>query len=241
MTPTCPRCGDGREADSPCPTCGFDGEQPRSAVDEALIERVDLTLERRSRLSRANGRRGGADQTPLELPPALADRLRRQAVLLRDELAAHERARTRIASALAKVEQALAASAVSRNERAQPLLDVKLPRIQNCSELARRQIHKHADALLEPRTAADAALIASELVNNAYLHGSGAISMRAFTIGDRLRIEVSDEGHPTWIGVRATVDGGTGGWGLWIVDRLSLDWGTDEESAQIWAELPLGA
>ena len=241
MTPTCPRCGDGREADSSCPTCGFDGAGASVAIDEALIERVDLALEWRLRLSRSAGRRGRQSESPIVLPPRLLERLHRQAVLLRDQLAAHEQARGRIAAALAKVEQTLADSAVPPPEHAEPLLDVKLPRIQSCAELARRQIQRRVADLLEPRTAADAALIASELVNNAYLHGRGAISLRAFASDGRLRIEVADEGQPTWIGVRANVEGGTGGWGLWIVERLSLDWGTEEESARVWAEVPLRA
>ncbi|MGH3263405.1 MAG: ATP-binding protein, partial [Trebonia sp.] len=120
-----------------------------------------------------------------------------------------------------------------------PLVDVGLPRSETCTELARRQVQKHTADVLDEQTIGDAVLIASELVNNAYVHGSGRITLRISVVEDRLRIEVSDEGRPTWIGVRAEVDGGTGGWGLWIVERLSIVWGAEELSARVWADVPL--
>ncbi len=248
MPPTCPRCGAEREPDAPCATCGTTTAAPSPAPDEALLERVAHAIRQatsvahgvgRASVAHGVGRASAGGRAPTELPAELAQRLGRQAVLLRDQIAAHEQSRARLVAALNEVERALARGAPTPGEPDGPLVDVRLPRVQGCAELARRQVHNHCRALMDPPAAGEAALIASELVDNAYVHGRGAISLRVAVVAERLRIEVADEGSPSWIGVRAAVDGGTGGWGLWIVERLSLCWGTDPGSARVWAELPL--
>ncbi len=171
----------------------------------------------------------------------LERRLRRQARLLRNLTAEHEELQARLIDSLARVERALEALDNPRTGPPGPLVDVQLPRSPTCTELARRRLQEHVVGLLDEQTASDGVLIASELVNNAFVHGRGQITLRAYVIEQRLRIEVADEGQPTWIGVRAQVDGGTGGWGLWIVEHLSVAWGAEEHSALVWADLPLPA
>lgn len=236
------RCGDQVDA-AGCPTCG--SAEPTAAgpegphFAEALLGRVGETLEAQARATRRVRTGRGPVSTVPDAESSVVRRLRRQAVLLGDLLAEQEQLADRLRDALARVERALEAAAPIATTVRDPLVDVGLPRSETCTELARRQVHKHVADVLDQQTAGDAALITSELVNNAYVHGRGRITLRIRVVEDRLRIEVSDEGRPTWIGVRAAVDGGTGGWGLWIVERLSIAWGAEELSARVWADVPL--
>jgi anti-sigma regulatory factor (Ser/Thr protein kinase) len=85
----------------------------------------------------------------------------------------------------------------------------------------------------------NALLISSELVSNAYLHGTGAIELRLNLFEDRLRIEVVDEGNEQAPGVREQPADESGGWGLRIVDQLALQWGVFEGTTHVWADLAL--
>jgi hypothetical protein len=68
------------------------------------------------------------------------------------------------------------------------------------------------------------------------MHGTGAIT----TIrGDTARIEVVDEGKGGAPTVRERRDDEGGGWGLQIVDDLSVSWGAYEGTTHVWAELAL--
>ena len=77
-------------------------------------------------------------------------------------------------------------------------------------------------------------LVASELVTNAVLHGTGPIVFRADRRGDRLRIEVEDAmnrmGPP-----------GDGSRGLDLVAGLAAAWGVHRHGPgkTVWAEVPL--
>lgn len=242
MTATCMRCGDQVDAGG-CLTCGS-GEPEEAGADaagvaQALLGRVEETLATQARRARRT-RAGGPPVVAVpDAESPVVRRLRRQAVLLGDLLAEQEQLAARLRHTLVRLERALEAAVPISATIRSPLIDVGLPRTETCTELARRQVRKHTADVLDGQTIGDAVLIASELVNNAYVHGRGAITLRICVVEDRLRIEVSDEGQPTWIGVRAAVDGGTGGWGLWIVERLSIAWGAEELSARVWADVPL--
>lgn len=89
----------------------------------------------------------------------------------------------------------------------------------------------------------DGLLVASELVTNAVLH-SGCGNAHCLTVdighrGGNLRIAVHDPGlsgqsaEPV-----ATARPDPGGWGLRIIDRLSVRWGSDRPDGYcVWAEL----
>jgi anti-sigma regulatory factor (Ser/Thr protein kinase) len=111
-----------------------------------------------------------------------------------------------------------------------------LPRDSSCGATARRHLEAHLAQRLDA-TLEDAKSIASELVNNAYLHGEGRIELRVWAVQDRLRIEVIDQGHVDNL-VPNHLDG-PGGRGLIIVDRLSDRWGTREGRTHVWAEVTL--
>jgi anti-sigma regulatory factor (Ser/Thr protein kinase) len=99
---------------------------------------------------------------------------------------------------------------------------------------ARRLVNAHATTL-GPRKREDAALMVSELVTNAFLHGTGTISLRIEVEASMLRVEVSDEGNAAL--APTLTPGAHGGWGLHIVDQLADDWGVLEGSTKVWFRL----
>jgi anti-sigma regulatory factor (Ser/Thr protein kinase) len=94
--------------------------------------------------------------------------------------------------------------------------------------------HQLPELLLE-----NAQLVSSELVSNAYLHGTGEIELRLNLFEDRLRIEVVDDGHGQAPAVRERPADETGGWGLRVVEQLARQWGVFEGTTHVWADLPL--
>ncbi|MBP2325184.1 hypothetical protein JOF56_005569 [Kibdelosporangium banguiense] len=82
----------------------------------------------------------------------------------------------------------------------------------------------------------DAVLIMSELVTNALLHGCGVPVLRLSGTSWRLRIEVSDD-SPVPPTIRTA--GADGGWGLRLIDEMSLNWGTSPRGIGkvVWCEL----
>ena len=82
----------------------------------------------------------------------------------------------------------------------------------------------------------DLRIVVSELVNNAVLHGSGNVSLRSQVEQGRVRLEVADEGREGRPGIRTRPADDTGGWGLRILDSVSLGWGVLGAHG-VWAEL----
>jgi anti-sigma regulatory factor (Ser/Thr protein kinase) len=90
---------------------------------------------------------------------------------------------------------------------------------------------------LPEQSVENALLVSTELVSNAYRHGEGAIELRVNLRGNRVRIEVVDEGHEQAPTVREEGADETGGWGLQIVDQLALRWGVFDGTTHVWADL----
>jgi len=110
----------------------------------------------------------------------------------------------------------------------------QLPRSPAAAGIARRLMSAHASGL-DVQRRDDAALMVSELVNNAVLHGVGTISLRIDVETDGVRVEVSDQGN---VAVKPNpTPGGHDGWGLRIVDELAEDWGVLEGSTRVWFRL----
>ncbi|ARQ70338.1 ATP-binding protein [Streptomyces marincola] len=94
----------------------------------------------------------------------------------------------------------------------------------------------------EVRAAAeDMLLVVSELVTNACLHAGGPDELRIGRGAKLLRVEVLDRGDGVPALRTARRPGRPGGHGMFIVQRLCLDWGvTHEPGAEgktVWAEL----
>jgi serine/threonine-protein kinase RsbW len=104
-----------------------------------------------------------------------------------------------------------------------------------------------ATILGEQQFAADALLCLSELATNAILHSrsrepGGSFTVHAQLDGQRLRVEVCDQGGPWHSPVRARA-GELNGRGLLIVGQLASRWGCEGHSRYgwtVWYELDTG-
>jgi len=84
----------------------------------------------------------------------------------------------------------------------------------------------------------DAAVIVTELLTNAVLHGEPPVTLRVRHLDDRIRIEVEDTGRNMPVTVRHSTEAMTGR-GLPLVAALSASWGVDKQRVgkAVWAEL----
>ncbi|MFE9253473.1 ATP-binding protein [Streptomyces sp. NPDC007088] len=89
--------------------------------------------------------------------------------------------------------------------------------------------------------AEDVLLVVSELVTNACLHAEGPEEVLVSTDGKTLRIEVSDLGSGEPAPRTPHRAGRPGGHGMFIVQRLSIDWGVlrvpGVPGKRVWAEV----
>ncbi|MGW1076925.1 ATP-binding protein [Streptomyces sp. NPDC002537] len=89
--------------------------------------------------------------------------------------------------------------------------------------------------------AEDVLLVVSELVTNACLHADGPEELRVSHVGKVLRLEVVDLGAGTPAPRTPHRAGRPGGHGMFIVQRLCLDWGVVRNPGgagkTVWAEL----
>ncbi|MDN3293159.1 ATP-binding protein [Streptomyces ficellus] len=97
-------------------------------------------------------------------------------------------------------------------------------------------------ATADRRAAAeDVLLVVSELVTNACLHAEGPEELRVSLDSKVLRLEVEDRGAGQPTPRTPHRAGRPGGHGMFIVQRLCLDWGvvrsTDMPGKTVWAEL----
>lgn len=119
------------------------------------------------------------------------------------------------------------------------LLAAALPRTPGCAAEARQLVRDAVgDSLSQP--ALDVIVLAvSELVGNAWKHGTGAIEFKAGYRAGTLRIEVIDEGRGVVPEISERRPGQTGGWGLRIIDEVAVKWGYLPGTTHVWADLPL--
>ena len=92
----------------------------------------------------------------------------------------------------------------------------------------------------------DITLVASEIVTNAVQHsgcvGDEVLAVKASQRRDRMLISVRDPGlSGREVRQRAGfAEGGPGGWGLQIVEQLSLRWGAERNGGyHVWAEIAI--
>ena len=113
----------------------------------------------------------------------------------------------------------------------------RLARVVEAPGQARRLLTQWVGDELEAEELHQAKLVASELINNAVLHGDGAIELRVDLDEHRLQIEVIDEGQGFEHVVREIPFEDVSGRGLSIVEAVSSRWGIHEGTTHVWAEL----
>ncbi|MGH9280570.1 MAG: SpoIIE family protein phosphatase [Acidimicrobiales bacterium] len=103
---------------------------------------------------------------------------------------------------------------------------------------ARAEVVKRAADLRQEALADDAALVLSELMTNALLHGGGCTGIDVSPIVDGIRIEVRDPSRLAPMMGRPSDESLTGR-GLRLVARVAARWGTEiEPSGKVmWAEI----
>ncbi|WKX70726.1 ATP-binding protein [Streptomyces sp. XD-27] len=117
-----------------------------------------------------------------------------------------------------------------------------VPRARDFARQALRDWGWLPAATADQRAAAeDVLLVVSELVTNACLHADGPEELRVGCHGKVLRLEVVDHGSGTPAPRNPHRAGRPGGHGMFIVQRLCLDWGVvrsaDGRGKTVWAEL----
>ena len=121
---------------------------------------------------------------------------------------------------------------------ARPLLSLTVPRDRTAAAAARRALAE-LDLPCTRETRMAIALLATELINNAVMHGRGPeVRLDVAHDAERLRVEVCDQGNGFDPSQRTERED-PGGWGLAIVENLSSDWGMYEGSTHVWFELDL--
>jgi len=117
-----------------------------------------------------------------------------------------------------------------------------VPRARDFTRQALRDWGWLPGATADRRAAAeDVLLVVSELVTNACLHAGGPEELRLLRNGKALRLEVVDGGSGEPAPRSPHRAGRPGGHGMFIVQRLCLDWGVIRDDSHpgktVWAEL----
>ena len=120
-------------------------------------------------------------------------------------------------------------------------IDVELPRDPSAAAAARCELRETLAGRLPQRVLDDLALVVSELVTNAVMHGQGGIRLRLQVDDENVRGEVVDAGGGFEHELRELGLFATSGRGLLIVDRLTTRWGVHEGTTHVWFEMLTGA
>jgi anti-sigma regulatory factor (Ser/Thr protein kinase) len=117
------------------------------------------------------------------------------------------------------------------------VVEVELPRDRAAARRARSLLEELSTDAGDHGALDTAKLLASELVNNAVMHGQGKITLRASLDEDRVYVEVIDEGSGFERVIREDEFDRLGGWGLQLVDAKSARWGVHEGTTHVWFEI----
>ncbi|MET9876929.1 ATP-binding protein [Actinacidiphila glaucinigra] len=118
--------------------------------------------------------------------------------------------------------------------------------VPSARDFTRRALHDWgwlpADTADRRAAAEDVLLVVSELVTNACLHAGGPEELRLFRHAKALRLEVADGGTGSPAPRTPHRAGRPGGHGMFIVQRLCLDWGVVRHAdgrpgKTVWAEV----
>jgi anti-sigma regulatory factor (Ser/Thr protein kinase) len=103
---------------------------------------------------------------------------------------------------------------------------------------ARQFVAGTAACHIEDVDTAALVLLVSELVTNSVIHGGGTVPIEVgVTVGDRLRVEVTDHGGSFRLGSFGRRRAGMG-FGLYLVEQLADGWGMSMDGVtRVWFEL----
>lgn len=114
---------------------------------------------------------------------------------------------------------------------------MRLPGNRSAAAAARRLLRMRFGHVVAEDTLHDVLIVVSELVADAVLHGSGEIELRITFDGTRVTGDVADEGGFARQRPKPAPDP-IGGDGLYLVERIVSSWGIQDDSAQVWFEIP---
>ena len=84
-------------------------------------------------------------------------------------------------------------------------------------------------------------LLVTELVTNSVRHADAdTVELAVLVARDRIRVEISNPGSTFQVKERRAGEESESGWGLFLVDRLSDDWGVIDDAAglqRVWFEI----
>jgi len=123
-------------------------------------------------------------------------------------------------------------------------LSITLPADASSATTARTEVTRRLAPRLTSGALEDVRLLLTELITNSLRHADmnpdDEIGVRAELVDGTVRIEVSDPGRDGPVEVRQPGALG-GGYGLFLVDRLTNRWGVDRHhGTTVWAELSAG-
>lgn len=121
-----------------------------------------------------------------------------------------------------------------------PQLDVRLSPSPQAAAEARRSLEALRPGV-DDRILDEAILLVSEIVSNSVRHAGldrlDAIEVHVRGEGSGVHVDVFDPG-PGFDVDQLRGPQPDGGWGLWLLDRLSVDWGVERgDMTHVWFEL----
>jgi anti-sigma regulatory factor (Ser/Thr protein kinase) len=112
-------------------------------------------------------------------------------------------------------------------------------------------VARHAIAASDPTLPLsvqdDLSLLVTELIQNAVRHGGAGpdrpVDVEVLRHDDRIRVQVTNAGADFDPPSPPVPGDSSGGWGLFLVDRIAQCWGVSPAPAGtcVWFELPIGA
>ena len=135
-------------------------------------------------------------------------------------------------------------ASASRPPDSQRSISMRVPGGDDAPTRARRSVRALLEGHIPATKATDAALLVSELVTNSVRHGGlrpdQEIELTIEASPQRLRVEVAEPGDGFEVapGPLPHRDAPAGGWGLYLVDRLSSAWGVESNGVtKVWFEM----
>jgi anti-sigma regulatory factor (Ser/Thr protein kinase) len=124
-------------------------------------------------------------------------------------------------------------------------ISISLPANASSATTARTEVTRRLAERITTGALEDVRLLLTELITNSLRHGGmkadDKIGVRAELADGTVRIEVHDPGRDGPVEVRTPGARG-GGYGLFLVDRLTNQWGVDRgNGTTVWAELSAGS